>query len=130
MRWATDFLPWYIRQFMNLVTTGSPNFASGRTCRLTAARRRDMARPSPSFLLRPLGAVFGPALAAVLDALGLERTAADVVAHARQALDATPPDGHARLLLQILALPAAVARSLEPLRPPHPPHPPHAQTPP
>src|SRR6266849_1140928 len=40
---ATDFLPSCIRQFMNLVTTASPNLGSGRTSRLTAARRRDMA---------------------------------------------------------------------------------------
>src|SRR5207253_10530531 len=42
MRSATDFLPSYIRQFINLVNTLSPNFASGKTSRLTAARRRDM----------------------------------------------------------------------------------------
>src|SRR6266446_4994759 len=108
MRSATDFLPSYIRQFMNLVTTGSPNFASGRTSRLTAARRRDMARPSPS-LLRPLGAVFGPALAAVLDALGVERTADDVIAHAGQILDAAAADEHDRVLLQIVALAGDVA---------------------
>src|SRR5260370_30449771 len=103
MRSATDFLPWYIRQFMNLVTTGSPNFASGRTCRLTAARRRDMARPSPSYLLRPLGAVFGPALAAGLDALGVEGTADDVRAHAPQVLDAPPAGAPDPVFLHILA---------------------------
>ena len=41
---AAAFLPWYIRQFMNLVRTSSPNLASGMTSRLTAARRRDIAR--------------------------------------------------------------------------------------
>src|SRR5258708_20639572 len=113
MRWATDFLPWYIRQLMNLVTTGSPNFASGRPCRLTAARRRAMAGPPPSYLLRPSGAVFGPALAAVLDALGVEGTADDVIAHARQVLDATAADEHDRVFLQIMALAGDVARHLE-----------------
>src|SRR5437879_13146410 len=89
---ATDFLPSCIRQFMNLVTTASPNLGSGKTSRLTAARRRDMA----PLLSRPLGAVFRAALAPVLDALGVVRAADDVVAHAGQILDpaaADQPDG-------------------------------------
>src|SRR5579885_210285 len=97
---ATDFLPWYIRQFMNLVTTASPNFASGRTSRFTAARRRDIGR----LLLRPLGAVFRAALAAILHALGVERAADDVVAHAGQVLDAAAADQHHRVFLEIVAL--------------------------
>src|SRR6185436_11825806 len=48
-------------------------------------------------LLRPLGAVFGPALAAVLHALRIERAAYDVVAHAGQVLDATATDEHDRV---------------------------------
>src|SRR5215469_11566806 len=111
---ATDFLPSYIRQFMNLVTTVSPNLASGRTSRLTAARRRDMALLLAP-LLRPLGAVFGPPLAAVLDALGIERAADDVVAHARQILDAAAADQHHRMFLQVMALAGNVARHLEPV---------------
>src|SRR6267154_1377452 len=43
---ATDFLPSYIRQFMNFVTMLSPNFGSGWTSRFSAARRRDI-RSSP-----------------------------------------------------------------------------------
>src|SRR5260370_37287214 len=98
---ATDFLPSCIRQFMNLVTTLSPNLGSGWTSRLTAARRRDIALP---FLFRPLGAVFRAALAAVLDALGVVRAANDVIAHAGQVLDPAAADQHDRVLLQIGAL--------------------------
>ena len=47
MRSATDFLPSYIRLFMNLVSTMSPNLASGRTSRFS---RGDGATwPSPYF---------------------------------------------------------------------------------
>src|SRR5579864_209027 len=106
---ATDFLPSCIRQFMNLVTTLSPNLGSGWTSRLTAARRRDMA---PS-LSRPLGAVFRPALAPVLDALGVVRAADDVIAHAGQILDPAAADQHHRMLLQIVALTGDVAGHLE-----------------
>src|SRR6267154_1928337 len=99
---AAAFLPSYIRQLMNLVSTMSPNLASGSTSRFTAARRRDM--PSVPSLLRPLGAVFRTALATVLDALRVEGAADDVVAHAWQILDATAADQHHRMLLQIVPL--------------------------
>src|SRR5216684_9066439 len=107
---ATDFLPSCIRQFMNLVTTLSPNLGSGWTSRLTAARRRDIAFPS---LFRPLGAVFRAALAPVLDALGVVRAADDVIAHAGQILDPTAADQHHRVLLQIVALAGDIAGYLE-----------------
>src|SRR5436190_13515548 len=106
---ATDFLPSCIRQFMNLVTTASPNLGSGKTSRLTAARRRDMAL----LLSRPLGAVFRAALAPVLDALGVVRAADDVIAHARQVLDPAAADQHDRMLLQVVALARDVAGDLE-----------------
>src|SRR6266581_9501642 len=109
MRSATDFLPSCIRQFMNLVTTLSPNFGSGWTSRLTAARRRDMA----PLLFRPLGAVFRAALAPVLDALGVVGAADDVIAHAGQILDPAAADQHHRMLLQIVTLAGDVARHLE-----------------
>src|SRR5580658_6103775 len=101
MRSATDFLPSYIRQFMNFDTTVSPNFGSGWTSRLTAARRRDMASPP---LLRPLGAVFRSALPAILDALRVVGAANDVVAHTRQVLDTAAADQHHRVLLKIVPL--------------------------
>src|SRR5690606_6968712 len=68
--------------------------------------------PRPK-LLRPLGAVFGTALLAVLDALGVEDAAQDVVAHARQILDAAAADHHHRVLLQIVALTGNVTDDLE-----------------
>ena len=39
---ATDFLPAYITEFMNFVTTTFPNFGSGRISRLSALWRRDI----------------------------------------------------------------------------------------
>ena len=101
---------------MNLVTTASPNFGSGRTSRLTAARRRDIAALS---YLRPLGAVFRAALAPVLDALGVVRAADDVIAHAGQILDPAAADQHHRVLLQVVALAGDVAGHLEAVGEPH-----------
>src|SRR6516162_5348151 len=108
MRSATDFLPSYIRQFMNLVRTASPNLASGKTSRLMAARRRDMTVS----LLWTLGAVFRTALPAILDALGVEGTSDNVVAHTRQILDPPATDQHDRMLLQIVTLTRDVTRHL------------------
>src|SRR5438105_12024674 len=115
MRSATDFLPSYIRQFMNLVNTLSPNFASGKTSRLTAARRRDMTLS----LFRALRAVLRTALAAVFDALGIERAADDVVPHTWKVLYPAATDQDDRMLLKIVALPGNVARDLEPVRQTH-----------
>src|SRR5215216_4554298 len=39
---ATDFFPSYMMEFMNLVTTTSPNFGSGMISRFSALWRRDM----------------------------------------------------------------------------------------
>src|SRR5207244_7137735 len=103
---ATDFLPSCIRQFINLVTTSSPNLGSGWTSRLTAARRRDIA---PLLLARPLGAVFRAALAAILDALRVVGAADDVVAHTGQVLDPAAADQDDRMLLQIVPLAGNVA---------------------
>src|SRR5947209_4695651 len=108
MRSATDFLPSYIRQFMNLVNMLSPNFASGKTSRLTAARRRDMT----ASLFRALGAVLRTALAAVFDALGIERAADDVIPHTREVLYPAAPDQDDRVLLQVMALARDVAGDL------------------
>src|SRR5260370_6809641 len=108
MRSATDFLPSCIRQFMNLVTTLSPNLGSGWTSRLTAARRRDIAFPS---LFRPLGAVFRAALAPVLDTLGVVRAPEDGIAHPEQYFNPPPPDQHYPDL-----------RHIPPLSPQIPPH--------
>src|SRR5262245_41008144 len=63
-------------------------------------------------LFRPLGAVFRPALLAVLDALGVEHAAQHMVAHAGQVLDAAAADHHHRVLLQVVPLARYVADDL------------------
>src|SRR5262249_26236611 len=52
-------------------------------------------------------------LLAILDALGVEDAAQNVVAHARQVLDAAAADHHHRVLLQVMALARDVADHLE-----------------
>src|SRR6185369_13939089 len=64
-------------------------------------------------LFRTLGAVLRTALLAVLDALGVEHAAQDVVTHAGQVLDATAADHHHRVLLQVMALAWDVADHFE-----------------
>src|SRR5262249_57217475 len=79
------------------------------------ASRQHGGGTSLSLLLRPLGAVFRPALAAILDALRVERAADDVIAHARQILDAAAADEDDRMLLQVVTLARDVAGHLEPV---------------
>src|SRR3970282_700333 len=119
---ATDFLPRVISTLMNLATSGWLNFGSGRISRLGTSLRRGMAGCSPvSSLgrLRRLGAVLGAALLAVLHALRVERTAHDVVAHARQILHASAANQTHRVLLQVVALAADIADHLEAVGQPH-----------
>src|SRR6185312_14429558 len=66
-----------------------------------------------SRLFRTFGAVFRSALLAVLDALGVEDAAENVVAHAGQILDAAAADHHHRVLLKIVAFARNVADQLE-----------------
>src|SRR5438270_917984 len=96
-------------EFMNFVRTTSPYLASGMISRFSALWRRDMALS----LLRTLRAVFRTALLAVLDALGVENAAQDVIAHARKVLDAAAADHDDRVLLQVMALARDVADDLE-----------------
>src|SRR5271156_1051575 len=135
--------------FMNFATTTSPNLASGMMSRFSAECRRDMAllslrhgrlaRPrnfsvwihgcrsrSPEddatlrfASLRTLGAVFRPALLAVLDSLGVQHAAQDVVADAGQVLDAAATDHDHRMLLQVVALAGDIADDLEAVGQPH-----------
>src|SRR6478609_8046454 len=107
---ATDFLPAYMIEFMNLEITRFPYFGSGLISRFSALWRRDIDQAP---LFRPLGAVLGPALLAVLDALGVEHAAQDVVAHARQILDTAAADHHHRVLLQVVPFAGNVADHLE-----------------
>src|SRR5437763_1831560 len=122
---ATDFFPCRMIEFMNFDTTKFPNFGSGWISRFSALWRRDIGSVLDAFfyrlrsagsaldLFRPLGPVLGATLLAVLDALSVEHAAQDVVAHARQILDAAAADHHYRVLLQIVALARNVADHLE-----------------
>src|SRR6478735_4009765 len=104
---ATDFLPSSMTLFMNLVRTTSPKRGSGRTSRFSGRRRRDifcflLLQPGPemspgltaSALLGTLGTVFGTGLATVLDTLGVEDAAQDVIADAGKVANAAAADQH------------------------------------
>src|SRR5450631_658165 len=90
---AADFLPSYIRLFMNLARTRSPNLASGVISRRSARWRRDIYIS----LLRTLGAIERTALLAVLDALGVQHAA----------------DQHHAVLLQVMAFAGNVGQRFE-----------------
>src|SRR5256885_10576484 len=62
---------------------------------------------------RTLRAILRTALLAVLDALGIEDTAEDVVAHAGQVLDAAAADHDHRVLLKVMAFTRDVADHFE-----------------
>src|SRR6202012_4860903 len=107
---AADFLPSYMIEFMNLVMMMFPNFGSGFTSRFSAEWRRDI---DTSRLLRTLGAVLRTTLLTVLDALGIQHAAEDVVTHARQVLDAAAADHHHRVLLKVMTFTRDVTDHLE-----------------
>src|ERR1700722_17689267 len=106
---AADFLPSYIREFMNLARTRSPNLAAGVISRRSARWRRDIYIS----LLRTLGAIERAALLAILDALGVQHAADDVVAHARQVLHAAAADQDHAVLLKIVAFAGNVGQRFE-----------------
>src|SRR6195952_5312062 len=106
---AADFLPSYIREFMNLASTRSPNLASGVISRRSARWRRDIYLS----LLRTLGAIERAALLAVLDTLGVQHAADDVVAHAGKVLDAAAADQHDAVFLQVMAFARNVGQRFE-----------------
>src|SRR5881392_3028330 len=93
---ATDFFPSSMTEFMNFDRTMSPKRGSGRISRFSGRRRRDIGlflslQPSPECsgayslrLLGTLGAVLGTALLAILDTLGVENAAQDVIADTRK----------------------------------------------
>src|ERR1700756_637924 len=62
---------------------------------------------------RTLGAVFRTTLLTVLDALGIEDAAENVVAHAGQILDAAAADHDHRVFLKVVALTGDVTDDLE-----------------
>src|SRR3954463_6828425 len=86
---------------------------SGSTGRMVAAERRGM----KSLLL--LDAVLATALLAVGHAGGVQRAAHDLVAHARQILDAATAHEHDGVLLQVVALARDVGRDLDAARDAH-----------
>src|SRR6478735_5899561 len=69
--------------------------------------------------LLPLHAVLRTGLLAVADAGGVERPAHDLVAHAREVLDAATAHEHDGVLLQIVALARDVRRDLHRVGEPH-----------
>src|ERR1700704_6521782 len=93
--------------------------ASGHPCYCLSGPRLCCARPGilrkAAELLRPLCSVFRPPLLAVLDPLGIEHAAQDVVAHAREILHASAADHHHGMLLKVMALAGDVADHLEPV---------------
>src|SRR6187551_3559603 len=118
---ATNFLPSSMTEFMNFDRTTSPNFGSGRISRFSGRRRRDI---SCSFLfsrvrnfsgayslllLGTLGAVLGTALLAVLDTLGVENAAKDVIADTRKVAHTAAADQHDAVLLEVVAFARDVA---------------------
>src|SRR5579862_4492500 len=106
---AADFLPSYIRLFMNLARTKSPNLASGLISRRSARWRRDILLS----LLRTLGAVERTALLAVLDALGVEHATDDVIANAGKVLHAAAADQHDAVFLEVVTLARNIGQRFE-----------------
>src|SRR6188472_2149120 len=118
---ATDFLPSSMTEFMNFERTTSPNFGSGRISRFSGRRRRAIGyflslqpvrNTSGAYccrLLGTLGAVLGPRLLAVLDALGVEDAAKHVVANARKVADTAAAYQHDAVLLEVVAFARDVA---------------------
>src|SRR3954463_13557629 len=95
------------------VTRRERKTGSGSTARMVAAERRGM----KSLLL--LDAVLANALLAVGHAGGVQRAAHDLVAHAREILDAAATHGHDGVLLQVVALARDVGRDFDRAGDPH-----------
>src|SRR3954449_4626654 len=95
------------------VTRRERKTGSGSTARMVAAERRGM----KSLLL--LDAVLATALLAVGHAGGVQRAAHDLVAHARQILDAAATHEHDGVLLQVVALARDVGGDLHRAGDPH-----------
>src|ERR1041384_1608679 len=109
MRSATDFLPCFMIEFMNLEITKSLNLGSGFTSRFSALCRRDMCdflyqpvpfandfplSPQKQPSLGPLGSILGAPLLPVGDALRVEHAANNVIADAWKVFDAAASDHH------------------------------------
>src|SRR6266704_4525612 len=79
--------------------------------RLTGRLRRGIS--GCRLALFPLGAVLGACLLPVFGPCGVERAADDVVANARQVLDAAAADEHHRVLLEVVSDARDVGRDLD-----------------
>src|SRR3954471_10451697 len=99
--------------FTTWVTRRERWTGSGSMGRMVAAERRGM----KSLLL--LDAVHGTALLAVGHAGGVQRAAHDLVAHAREILDAAATHEHDGVLLQVVALARDVGRDFNRAGDPH-----------
>src|SRR5687767_550108 len=108
--------------FMNLVTTTPLNFGSGRPVRISRLGRRDIegfrllllaSCGSAPAILETLGAVLRTALAALVDAGGIERATDRVVADGGKVLHTPAADHHDGVLLEVVAFAADVAGHLE-----------------
>src|SRR3954470_17948819 len=113
MRSAVDFLPSSITLLMTCWTSLERWIGSASSGRIWAAARRGTGGVLPF-----LDAVLRARLLAVAHAGGVERPAHDLVADARQVLDAAAADEHDRVLLQVVALAGDVGRDLHPVRQP------------
>src|SRR3954449_11121828 len=94
-------------------TSFDPWTGSGSSGRIVAAERRGIS------VLLGLHAVLRTCLLAVRHAGGVERAADDLVAHARQVLDASAAHEHHAVLLKVVALARDVARDLHAVREAH-----------
>src|SRR3954467_6295811 len=110
MRSAVDFLPSSMTLLITCWTRRERWTGSGSIWRIWAAARRGIG----GLLL--LHAVLRAGLLAVAHAGGVERPAHDLVAHAREVLDAATADQHDRVLLKIVALARDVGGDLDAAR--------------
>src|SRR6478735_7002002 len=106
---------------MNFASIAFPYFGSGSEWRWGACALLDIqiVLNQISSGLGPFRAVLRPALASIADAAAVERAAHDVIAHAGKVLHAAAANQHDRVLLQVVAFAADVARDLETVREPH-----------
>src|SRR3954466_15398230 len=113
MRSAVDFLLSSMPLLITCWTRRERWTGSGSICRMVAAERRGI------WSLLLLHAVLRAGLLAVADAGGVERPADDLVAHARQVLNAAAAHEHHGVLLQVVALAGDVGGDLHLVRQPH-----------
>src|SRR6201986_3493394 len=116
MRSASERFPSLSTLLASAVTSGEPYTGSVTSCRFAAGPLRGI---SALLLLRPVAA---SGLLAVADALGVQRTANDLVPHAGQVADATAADQHDGVLLQVVPHARNVGSDLDLAGEPYPRH--------